>query len=299
MAFSFLKPGKFFIGLSTVAVLASLALIVYPGPKLSIEFTGGTLMEVVMPAEATTTALADAIKSAQLTPKIDAVAVARTKEGTAIIRLRGLSNDEHNALIAYLDTQFGKIEERQFTTIGPTVGESLKRSAVTATIVACIAVALYVAFAFRSVPRKLSPWRFGVITVIALVHDVLITLGVFIILGKFTTFEIDTLFISALLTTLGYSVNDTIVIFDRIRENVINQGKHEDFYHLVDRSLRETFTRSFNTGLATLFMLLALYFLGSSTIQWFLLALIVGISVGTYSSLFLAAPLLVFWKKRG
>jgi len=298
VAFSFLKLGKFFIGLSSLAVIASLALIVYPGPKLSIEFTGGTLMEIVTPKNSTNTAIGDAVKAFATTPKIDAVAVARTSENTTLLRLRSLTNEEHNALLAHLEGAFGKIEELQFTTIGPTVGASLKRSAITATILACIAVALYVAFAFRAVPRKLSPWRFGVITVIALAHDVIITLGVFILLGKFTTFEIDTLFISALLTTLGYSVNDTIVIFDRIRENVINQGKHEDFYHLTDRSLRETFTRSFNTGLCTLFMLLSLYFLGSSSIQWFLLALIVGIAIGTYSSLFLAAPLLVFWKKK-
>lgn len=294
----FLKLAKFFVPLSVLATIAGVVLMVYPGPKLSIDFTGGTLIEITAPTGATAATISDAVRALETTPRIDYVSTAITGDGTAIIRIRDISNDEHTQLIAHLKKTFGEIDEQQFTTIGPTVGATLKHRAVMATALACIGIALYVAFAFRKVPRKLSPWRFGLITVLTLMHDVIFTVSVFIILSHLTSFEIDTLFITALLTTLGYSVNDTIVIFDRIRENVSSQGRHEEFAQVTERSLRETIGRSFNTGFSTLIMLFALYFFGSSSIRWFVLALIVGISVGTYSSIFLAAPLLVYWKKK-
>jgi len=164
--------------------------------------------------------------------------------------------------------------------------------------IAACAIVLYIAFAFRRVPRRLSPWRFGIIAVITLLHDVLITVGIFVIISQITTFEFDTLFITALLTILGYSVNDTIVIFDRIRDNLALQHRNEEFEAVAERSLHQSIRRSINTSVSTLIMLCSLFFLGSESVKWFVLTLIVGAVIGTYSSIFIATPLLVYWKKK-
>ncbi len=295
---SFIRASKFFLPLSAALVVASLALMVYPGPKLSIEFTGGTLMEITLPEDTTKDDVVMALRSFETEEPIENPTVNTTQSDSVLIRLRTLSNDEHVALTEYLEQQIGPFTERQFTTIGPTVGESLRERSLWALAAAAIAIILYVALAFRKIPRKLSPLRFGIVAVLTLLHDVLITIGVFVILSQVTTFEIDTLFITALLTILGYSVNDTIVIFDRIRDNLAQQQKREDFADTTERSLKESVTRSLNTSISTLVMLFALFFLGAESIRWFVLALIVGGIVGTYSSLFVAAPLLVYWRKK-
>lgn len=295
---SLLRPAKFFLGLSLALVIASIALMVVPGPKLSIDFTGGTLMELRLPEEATKEDVDSAMQSFESDPALGNVALSVTKSQSVLLRMRDLSNEEHLALLAHLKGDLGQIKELQFTTIGPTVGASLKRRSFWALGIAAVAIVLYIAFVFRKVPRKLSPWRFGIIAVITLLHDVCITVGIFIIISHVTTFEFDTLFITALLTILGYSVNDTIVIFDRIRDNLQDQGRKEEFAVVADRSLSQSITRSINTSVSTLIMLSCLFILGSESIRWFVLTLIVGAIVGTYSSLFLATPLLVYWKKR-
>ncbi len=295
---SFLKPAKFFLGLSTALVITSMVLFVVPGPKLSIDFTGGTLMEVRVPEETTKEQIEAAIDSNEYAESLGNVAITTTKDSTVLMRMRDISNEEHLALLQHLRDELGQIQEMQFTTIGPTVGASLKQRSFWALTLAAIAIVLYIAFVFRKVPRKLSPWRFGIIAVITLLHDVFITVGVFVLISHTTTFEFDTLFITALLTILGYSVNDTIVIFDRIRDNLAEQGRKEDFATVADRSLKDSVTRSINTSVSTLIMLCSLFVLGSESIRWFVLTLIVGAIIGTYSSLFLATPLLVYWKKK-
>lgn len=265
---------------------------------MSIDFTGGTMMEVRLPEETTTENLNEALASFEAEPTLGNVAISMTADSTALMRMRDISNDEHIALFAHLRNTLGDVRERQFTTIGPTVGESMKSRSMWALFIASIAIVLYIAFAFRKIPRKLSPWRFGIVAVITLLHDVLITVGVFVLISQGTTFEFDTLFITALLTILGYSVNDTIVIFDRIRDNLADQGRKEDFKTVAEKSLRQSITRSINTSVSTLIMLGCLFILGSESIKWFVLTLIVGAIIGTYSSLFLATPLLVYWKKK-
>lgn len=293
-----LKPAKFFLGLSTALVVASIALLIVPGPKLSIDFTGGTLIEVGVPEGKTKDDFASALSSYESETELGNVTMSVTKSQTVLMRMRDISNEEHLALLRHLRTEVGSFKELQFTTIGPTVGQSLKQRSMWALSIAAIAIIVYIAFAFRKVPRKLSPWRFGIIAVITLLHDVLITVGVFVLISHKTSFEFDTLFITALLTILGYSVNDTIVIFDRIRENLQEQGRKEEFAVVASRSLNQSITRSMNTSISTLIMLCCLFVLGSESIAWFVLTLIVGAIVGTYSSLFLATPLLVYWKKK-
>ncbi len=295
---SFTRLAAFFLPISAIAVIASLVALVYPGPVLSIEFTGGTLIEVRLPDAATQEQLETSLQHADLGGvSLAETTVTRTQAGTYFVRTVSLETDQHGKLIATLTKDLGKVQELQYTTIGPTVGASLKIRALYALIASLIAIVLYLAAAFRKIPSHLSPWSFGIAAIVALVHDIAITLGIFTILSHTTTFQMDTLFVSALLSIMGYSVSDTIVIFDRIRDNLFAEGKRADFTDVAERSLRQTIARTLNTGLGALIMLFALFFFGSESIRWFILALIVGTIVGTYSSFFIATPLLALWKK--
>lgn len=291
----FLKPAKYFFALSGVLMIASIVLLVYPGPKLSIEFTGGTRMEIIA---------GDSVTAEQITAAIGTFApdlnpaVNQTDVDTFLIRTKNLTNEEHQALIDQLNASLGQITETQYTTIGPTVGATLKKQAAYALIASVIAIILYIAWSFRHIPKRYSSWRFGLVAIVTLLHDVLITTGIFVILSHVTSFEFDTLFVTAMLTIFGYSVNDTIIIFDRIRDNLATQDRGESFGIIANRSLVQSVTRSVYTGGAVIIMLTCLFFLGSANIHWFVGALLIGILLGTYSSLFVATPLLVYWQKR-
>mgnify|MGYP000884958809 CR=1 FL=1 len=295
----FNRLATFFLPLSAVVVVASLIVFVWPGPILSIEFTGGTLMEIdtVANQDALNATLAKAtIAGAPLGEA--SVTRTRTGTGTFFVRTQTLTTDGHAELLAALRKDLGTVQELQYTTIGPTVGRSLKIRATYALLAALIAIVLYLAAAFRKIPAHLSPWSFGFAAIAALVHDIAFTLGVFTILSHTTSFQMDTLFVSALLSIMGYSVSDTIVIFDRIRDNLFAEGKRGDFVAIAEKSLRQSLTRTLNTGLGALIMLFALFFFGSESIRWFILALIVGTLVGTYSSFFIATPLLTILRKK-
>ena len=186
------------------------------------------------------------------------------------------------------------MKELRFDTIGPTIGRELKQKSLTAIAIAVIAILCYIAFAFRKVSYKISSWVYAGAAIIALAHDILIPTGVFAVLGHFYGVEIDVLFVSALLTVLGFSIHDTIVVFDRVRENLLRYPSLA-FDAVVERSIKETIARSINTSLTTVLVLVAVFFFGGSTVKYFSLALILGISFGTYSSIFVASPLLVTW----
>ncbi|KKW37068.1 protein-export membrane protein SecF [Candidatus Peribacteria bacterium RIFOXYC2_FULL_55_14] len=296
---SLLRPAKYFLTISTTLVLVSVVLLFVPGPVLSIDFTGGTLVEVSTPEEITKDALSAVLGTFPGETPLGNVAVSRTKDGSYLMRMRDLSNEEHLALFGHLERELGNITERQFTTIGPTVGASLKQRSIWALLIATIAIILYLAMVFRRVPGRLSPWSFGITAILALLHDTLLTLGIFTILSHTTSFQLDTLFVTALLSIMGYSVNDTIVIFDRIRSNLYEGGNRgENFAVLADRSLKETVSRTLNTGTGALIMLFVLFFFAAESIRWFILALIIGTVIGTYSSFFVATPILVYWRNR-
>jgi preprotein translocase subunit SecF len=188
------------------------------------------------------------------------------------------------------------IKEKRFDSIGPVIGDELKTSAVWAIVIALVAIVLYIGWAFRKVSRPISSFKYGIIATVALFHDIIITLGVFSVLGHLYNIEVGTPFVAALLAILGYSVNDTIVVFDRTRENLIKSGI-DDFEEVVNKSVNETLVRSLNTSFTTLLILTILFLFGGETIKYFIVALIVGISAGTYSSIFIASPLLVTWQK--
>lgn len=190
------------------------------------------------------------------------------------------------------------VREERIETVGPSISSNLRERTWKIGLLVIIAIILYVAYAFRKVSKQVSSWKFGVTAVIALIHDVMITIGVFVLLGHYLGVEVNIPFVVALLTILGYSVNDTIVVFDRIRENLIKIG-YSKFELVVNKGVSDTILRSINTCFTTLLVLVALFFFGGDTIKYFALALIVGISFGTYSSIFLASPILFVWERIG
>lgn len=287
---SFIGASRFLLPFSALLCLASIALLFYPGPRLSVEFTGGTLMEIRLPEGKSKEDLVTLLPAN--------TSFTSTRDGSILIRSRALGNEEHRSIREQIEKRVGPSPELQFTTIGPTVGQSLRIRALWALAIAALAIIFYIAFAFRKIPHRFSPWTFAISAMIATLHDTLITLGIFTIMSYVTSFEMDLLFVSALLSIIGYSVNDTIVVFDRIRDNLFLDTHREDFTAIAERSLWQTITRTINTGTGALIMLFALFFFGAESIHWFVLTLIVGTVVGTYSSFFVATPLLVYRKTR-
>jgi len=280
-----------FLIASGILVLASVISVLIWGLKPGIDFTGGSLLEIEYK---------DARPDLQVVKKniepldIGNVTVQFTGERGALLRFKHIDEAKHIEIIQVLGGS-EKVAEKRFDTIGPTIGEELKRRSILAIVLAIIGIVLYITFVFRQVSRPVSSWKYGVVTIWALIHDVMIPIGIFSILGHFRNVEVDTLFITALLTILGFSVHDTIVVFDRIRENLRKLKVAETYETTVNRSINETLTRSINTSLTVLIILLAIFFFGGETTRYFALALIFGIIFGTYSSIFVASPLLVIW----
>lgn len=296
------KYRKIFFLLSGILVALSVYGIIAFGFNYSIDFTGGTLTEVRYSQDAPTL---DNINSSLQNLNIGGFSVRPSGENDFIIRTKELSQEERPRLLGALSLMPGKTVlntpsiERQ-DTIGPVAGAELKSKAIEAIAVVVLMIVLFVTFAFRKVSKPVSSWKYGLATIIALFHDVIIPTGVFVFLGHFKGVEIDLLFVTGLLAILGYSVHDTIVVFDRVRENLkVNRdhGTKEEFETTVGKSVHQTFGRSINTSLTIFITLLALYLVGSGATKDFALLLIVGIVVGTYSSIFVASPLLVTFQK--
>ena len=274
---------KFFYALSGLLVLASIVAISVWGLNPGIDFKGGAILEVeYTDARPNQTSLTNAVAPLALDASIRA-----TGDKGYIIRMKDIDNDQKNSLTAVLGT-FGSSTEKMFDSVGPVLGvEALRKSAVSIILV----------IAFRKVSHPISSWKYGIVAIIALVHDVIIPTGAFAILGHFAGYEVDTLFVTAILVVLGFSVHDTIVVFDRVRENLGHAKANKPFSEIVGESISQTFTRSINTSLTTLLALIVLYFIGGESTQHLSLALIIGIIAGTYSSIFLGSPLLVtIWK---
>ena len=293
---------KIFLLISVLTILLAIFSTFFFGLKFGIDFQGGTLMEIGFPADQPSfEELEGSLKNAD----IGTFVLQSSGEDGYIIRAGFLSDEDRQVVTeaASVGGTFEVVEER-FNSIGPVVGEELKKKAWIAIFVTISAIILFIAFAFRKVSQTSSPrekqrissWTYSISAVIALAHDIIIPVGLFAFLGYWVGAEIDILFIMALLAILGYSVNDTIVVFDRVRENLLldqENRKNEDFETIVGKSLNQTLFRSLNTSLTTLFGLAALFVLGGEVVRNFSLALLVGIIAGTYSSIFLATPLLV------
>ena len=214
-------------------------------------------------------------------------------DDTIIVRTKPIEASQKAALQTSLTARYGEFVEQRFDNVGPAVGAEVTRNAGIAVGLAAIAILIYISIAFRKVP---NPFRYGACAIIALIHDVLVVLGLMSLAGRFLGWEVDSLFLTALLTVIGFSVHDTIVVFDRIREN-ISRYRSQDFETIVNRSIIETLDRSINTQLTVLFTLTALALLGGVTVRTFVITLLIGILSGTYSSIFNASPLLVVWER--
>ncbi len=222
------------------------------------------------------------------------IATTQQSEKALIIRTVSIDKKANTAILKRIKQEKLPLIEESFETVGPTIGNETTLNAVKSTVLATFLIVLYIAFSFRKVPKPASSWKFGVCTVIAVLHDVLVVIGIFSILGHFAGVEIDSLFVTAVLTVIGFSVHDTIVVFDRIRENLIRVSGHS-FEKIVNDSILQTLNRSLNTSLTAILVLFALLLFGGGSTHWFVFALLIGIASGTYSSIFNAAPLLVSW----
>jgi preprotein translocase subunit SecF len=289
-----MKYYKFWFAVSGILLLAGIVSIIAFRLRLGIDFTGGTLTQVQFSSQRPsigdlqTVLRGNGFADAQIQPAGDK---------SMIIRTGPEDKTQHDKLIATLNNnKFGKVTEEQYTSIGPVIGKELRSQAFFMLFLVSMFIIFYIAYAFRKVTRPVSSWRFGIAAIVALLHDLFIVIGAFSILGHFFKIEIDSLFVTALLTVLGFSVHDTIVVFDRIRENLrVRAGS--SLADIINNSINQTLVRSINTSLTVVFVLLSLLLFGGATIRNFVLALLIGIIAGTYSSIFIASPVLLVWHK--
>lgn len=276
---------------SGILVGVSILSILLFGFKQGIDFTGGSLWEI----KTSKSLSIDEVRTF-LSDYVDGDIVVQPLDQGLIMRFKNIDEETHQKIYNDFTKEFGLMIENRFESVGPTIGQELKKKSMIAVILVIIATIIYIAWAFRKVSQPVSSWMYGILTVVSLSHDVLIPMGLFAILGRFFNVEIGASFIAAVLTIAGYSINDTIVVLDRVRENVAKDKS--SFEDVVEKSIHQTIARSLNTTITTLLALVAVYFFGGETVKYFVLALIVGIAVGAYSSIFIAAPLLVTWYKR-
>jgi len=300
--FNFVAHRKIFYLISLALILPGVISLLLPGGlHPGIDFTSGTIMTLRLPLEVDQSALRQAFTEIGHPEAV----VQGTSEGDFLVRTRPFENvttesaddrarlTERETMVQAFTDRFGSVEVRGFDFVSPLIAQEIVRHSVLAVGAACLGILLYLWWAFRKVPQS---WRYGACAVFALVHDALLVLGVFSILGRLFNIELDALFITAVLTVIGFSVHDTIVVFDRVREN-INRHQGESFDSVVNHSLMQTMTRSLNTSITVLLTLVTLRLFGGVTIHNFVTALIVGIMAGTYSSIFNASLLLVSWEK--
>ncbi|MFH1671574.1 MAG: protein translocase subunit SecF [Candidatus Portnoybacteria bacterium] len=285
-----ISRSKIYLGLSALMILGSALSLVFFGLRLGIDFTGGSLMEVEFFEQRPSN---DQVKERLSGLGLGEFNLQPTGENGLILRLKDINEDAHQEVLG----RIGMVEEKRFESVGPIIGQELKRKALWAIGLALAAIIIYIAWAFRKVSKPVASWQYGLVAIIALFHDVFITLGFFSVLGQVKQVEIGLPLVAAFLTILGYSVNNSIVIFDRARENLLKTD-WKNFSETINQSVNQSISRCLNTALTTLFVLLAIFFLGGETIKYFSLALIIGIVVGTYSSIFITSPLIVLWQRK-
>jgi len=292
MAIDFLKFRKIYFAFSAILIIASLACLIVFGLKTGIDFTGGSILELEYASERPDN---QTIRESLKDFGLGEFYIQPTGDRGVILKMKDISEDTHQEIIQKL-AENGEVQELSFESIGPMIGKELKEKTKVVIVFALFAIVLYIAFAFRKLTFPAKSWQYGVASLFILSHDVLIPLAIFSLLGKFYGVEITIPIITALLTVIGYAINNVVVVYDRLRENLL-KFRGADFEKTTNLAINQTLTRQINTSLTTLFPLLAIFFLGGATLKYFSLALILGIVAGTYSSLFLATPLLVAWLK--
>ncbi|MCL5004590.1 MAG: protein translocase subunit SecF [Patescibacteria group bacterium] len=287
-----------FFFISAALMVASIFAVFTYGLKPGIDFTGGTLWQVKLTnnQQLTTNDFAAFFEN-ELGVK-NATVYPEAESQSYLIRISHISEEQHQQYLALMENKFGEINELRYETIGPTIGKELKNKAIWAIILILFGISLYVAYAFRKVSYPVKSWKYGVITLLTLFHDVVISVGALALLNWKFGVELDTKFIVALLVIIGFSVHDTIVVFDRIRENLLLDRGQKELKEIINDSVRQTFARSVNTSLTLIITLLALFFYGPLILKYFVLLILAGTIVGTYSSIFIASPALLFFKNK-
>lgn len=289
------KKWFYFLFSALIIVPGFFSLLKY-GLRLSIDFTGGTLLEI-QNANIKNQKDVDQIKNIFLHQNIEVSSVSQSGNQSYIFRTKEINKDQNISVQKAISQKFGSVKELRFESVGPTISKELTQNAIMAVIFASLGIVIYIAWSFRGIPAPYSSYKFGISAVVALLHDVLVITGIFSLFGHFFKVEVDSLFVTALLTIIGFSVHDTIVVFDRIREN-LRKMPGTKFSQVVNESILQTLARSLSTTLTVLFTLLALLMFGGETTRWFIVALLIGITSGTYSSIFNAAPFLVLWEEK-
>ena len=296
--FSVIKHYKFWFVFSGFLTAGALVLLFSWGLKPGIDFRGGTLSDIEFENPAPATAIQEKLNEAGINNPI----IQPISDKKYIVKTEPLSDEE---LASFRETlqKIGSYKEHSFESIGPTIGRELVRKAYWQIILVCLGIILYIAYSFRNIPSdtknsRISSWRMGASAILALLHDLSITVGLFAVLGHYYGVDIDSLFITALLTILGFSVHDTIVVFDRIREN-LKTYPYKSLGTIIDYSINSTLARSINTSSTLIFVLIAMLLFGGQSIYYFVLTLLVGVAVGTYSSIFIASPILYVWSRGG
>ena len=293
------KYRKIFYVLSILMILGSILSVYFWGLKQGVDFSGGSLLSITFPGEIPSQ---DKVQKILIDLDLKDALVRSSSEGY-IVRLKEISQVQKDSIIGSIALLGVTPVEKTFSSVGPVLGkEALQKSWISIVLV-LLMIVLFIAFAFRKVSKPVSSWVYGLVAILSLLHDVIVPTGIFALLGHLYGFEIDTLFVTALLVILGFSVHDTIVVFDRVRENLQKNDEYREgktFDIVVGESINQTFVRSVNTSLTTLLSIVVLYIFGPEMIKHFALTLLIGITVGTYSSIFIGSPLLVTinnWRK--
>lgn len=279
---------------SLIIIIPGFISLMLWGLNLSIEFTGGSRLTLSFPKELSSNQIST-VKSV-FTQNNVKVATIEKSGAQVFIRTQPLDQKQDIKITTDIKNKLGNFKQESYETVGPTIGTETLLNAIKGVAIASLLIVLYITWTFRKVPKPTSSFRFGVAAVIALIHDVLVIIGIFSIFGHFFGVEVDSLFVTAVLTIIGFSVHDTIVVFDRIRENLKRVGG-ENFAEVVNDSILQTLDRSLNTSLTVVLVLFAMLLFGGDSIRWFVVALLIGVVSGTYSSIFNASPLLVVWQE--
>ncbi len=291
--FKIIQRRRLWYGFSLLLIAASVVFLLLGGLRLGTDFKGGSLLQIRFAADRPPASELETIANEN---GLGAVRAQHVDNASALLRVKELTSEEHAELLAAIQKKFSGAKEEAYSAVGPTIGRELQQKAFLALFLVLLGIILYISIAFRKTSGRLSGWAFGVNAIFALIHDVVITVGFFAALGYFADVEVDALFVTAILTVLGFSVHDTIVVFDRARE--LLRKSSAPLEDILNDSVNATIIRSINTSLTTILVLSALYLFGGSSIHSFILALIAGITVGTYSSIFIASPLLLVWNKQ-
>ena len=302
MNIPFVKYRKICFVFSGILIVGSLVFLIIFGLKLGIDFTGGSILELEFKTERPSNQeIRESLKEFDL----GEIYIQPANEKGLILRMKDISEDVHQQIVQKLKGPTsggypGELEEKRFESIGSVIGRELKEKTKILIAISLLSIVFYIAIAFRKVQKPLSSWQYGIASLLILSHDILIPLGVFALLGRFYQVQLTIPIICAFLTIVGYAINNVVVVYDRLRENLL-RGVSRDFAsgfeETANKAINQTLTRQLNTSLTTLFPLIAIFFLGGETLKYFALTLILGITAGTYSSIFLATPILVSWLK--